>query len=61
VCNWKLAPCARDCGVYLQDYMLMNPEVREIDGRGLLITAKRKIEALMKRKKETVEVYLVTL
>ena len=39
-----------------QDYMLMNPEVRAIDGRDLLIRAKHDIEALMKRKQETVEV-----
>jgi len=36
--------------------MLMNPEVRVIDGSRLLIKAKREVEELMKRKKETVEV-----
>ena len=34
----------------------MNPEVRVIDGSRLLIKAKREVEELMKRKKETVEV-----
>jgi len=41
--------------------MLMNPEVRIIDGRHLLIRAKRDIEALMRQKKETVEVDHVTV
>jgi len=40
--------------------MLMNPEVRAIDGRQLLIRAKHDIEELMKQKQETVEVDFVT-
>ena len=38
--------------------MLMNPKIRPIDGRKLLMTAKHDIEALLKQRQETVEVDL---
>ena len=39
----------------------MNPRVRAIDARQLLVRAKRDIEALMKQKEETVEVHVTTV
>jgi len=39
----------------------MNPEVRPIDGRHLLMKAKLEIEALMKQKEKTVEVDVTTI
>jgi len=39
----------------------MNPEVRPVDARRLLIRAKHDIEALLKRKEETVKVDLATI